>query len=128
LYRAALAESDAAIGKLLAELRTTQWLDDTIVVLTADHGEGLDECAECVGHGDNLRGMIRLRVPLAIRLPAKRFPDAKASVQQHYVSLLDIYPTVTELLGLPRLAIMEGGRPSSTRPARCSLLQRRRAH
>jgi arylsulfatase A-like enzyme len=108
LYRAALAESDAAIGKLLDELRKTGWLDDTIVVLTADHGEGLYECVECVGHGDNLRGMVTLRVPLAIRLPAGRFPTAKHSVQQHYVSLLDVYPTITELLGLPRLAIMEG--------------------
>lgn len=108
LYRAALAETDAAVGKLLAELRSTGWLDDTIIVLSADHGEGLYECAECVGHGDNLRGMMTLRVPLAIHLPAKRFPDAKPSTQGHYVSLLDVYPTVTELLGLPKLSIMEG--------------------
>jgi hypothetical protein len=108
LYRAALAESDAAIGKLLAELKKSGWLDDTIIVLTADHGEGLYECAECVGHGDNLRGMMTLRVPLAIRLPTGRFPAAKPSIEQHYVSLLDVYPTVTELLGLARLATMEG--------------------
>lgn len=108
LYRAALAESDAAIGKLLGRLRKTGWLDDTIVVLTADHGEGLYECAECVGHGDNLKGMMTLRVPLAVRLPAKRFPGARPSVETHFVSLLDVYPTITELIGLPRLAIMEG--------------------
>ena len=108
LYRAALAETDAAIGKLLAELRKTGWLDDTIIVLTADHGEGLYECAECVGHGDNLRGMMTLRVPLAIRVPAGKFPNARPSVQQHYVSLLDVYPTITELVGLQQLSIMEG--------------------
>jgi len=108
LYRAALAETDAAIGKLLAELRKTGWLDDTIIVLTADHGEGLYECAECVGHGDNLRGMMTLRVPLAIRVPVGKFPNARPSVQQHYVSLLDVYPTITELVGLQQLSIMEG--------------------
>jgi hypothetical protein len=108
LYRAALAESDAAVGKLLAELRATGWLDDTIIVLTADHGEGLYECDECVGHGDNLKGMMTLRVPLAIRVPAGRFPKSKPSVERHYVSLLDVYPTVTELVGLPKLSIMEG--------------------
>jgi hypothetical protein len=108
LYRAALAESDAAIGKLLAELRKTGWLDDTIIVLSADHGEGLYECAECVGHGDNLHGMLTLRVPLAIRVPAGRFPNAKPSVQTHFVSLLDVYPTITQLVGLDRLATMEG--------------------
>ncbi len=107
LYRAALAESDAAIGKLLANLRASGWLDDTIVVLTADHGEGLYEHPDCVGHGDNLRGMMTLRVPLALRLPA-RFAAARPGVFQHYVSLLDVYPTLTELLGLPKLAINEG--------------------
>lgn len=108
LYRAALAETDAAVGKLLSDLKKSAWLDDTIVVLTADHGEGLYECAECVGHGDNLKGMMTLRVPLAIRLPASRFPAAQPSVQKHFVSLLDVYPTITELIGLPRLATMEG--------------------
>lgn len=108
LYRAALAETDAAVGKLLAELKRSGWLDDTIVIVSADHGEGLYECAECVGHGDNLKGMMTLRVPLAIRLPTGRFPAAQPSVQKHYVSLLDVYPTVTELIGLPRLSTMEG--------------------
>ena len=107
LYRAALAESDAAIGKLLGGLRASGWLDDTIVVLTADHGEGLYELPECVGHGDNLRGMMTLRVPLAIRLPP-RFAAARPGVFSHHVSLLDVYPTLTELLGLPKLAINEG--------------------
>lgn len=107
LYRAALAESDAAIGKLLDGMRASGWLDDTIVVLTADHGEGLYECPECVGHGDNLRGMMTLRVPLAFRLPA-RFPAAKPAVVPQLVSLLDVYPTLVDLLGMPRLSILEG--------------------
>jgi arylsulfatase A-like enzyme len=47
-------------------------------------------------------------VPLAIRLPPGRFPTAQPSVQKHYVSLLDVYPTITELVGLPHLATMEG--------------------
>lgn len=108
LYRAALAESDAAAGKLLAALEKSGWLDDAIVVLTADHGEGLYECAECVGHGDNLRGMITLRVPLAIRLPPKRFPAAKPSLESSYVSLLDVYPTLVDLLGLPKIVVQDG--------------------
>ena len=107
LYRAALAESDAAIGKLLGSFNPA-WLADTIVVLTADHGEGLYECPECVGHGDNLRGMMTLRVPLAIRLPPARVPNAKPAVVPDFVSLLDVYPTITELLGIPKLSIMEG--------------------
>ncbi|MBS2019645.1 MAG: sulfatase-like hydrolase/transferase [Deltaproteobacteria bacterium] len=108
LYRAALAESDAAIGELMGHLAATGFLDDTIVVLTADHGEGLYECPECVGHGDNLRGMMTLRVPLAIKLPRGRFPEAQPSVETATASLLDVYPTLVELLGLEAIAIHEG--------------------
>lgn len=108
LYRAALAETDAAVGELLRSLDNTGWLEDTIVVLTADHGEGLYECDECVGHGDNLKGMMTLRVPLAFRLPKKRFPDSKPTTVTEYASLLDVYPTLLELLGITRIDVHEG--------------------
>lgn len=98
LYRAALAQTDAAIGQLLARLRGAKLLDDTVIVLLSDHGEGLYECATCVGHGDNLKSLVTLRVPLAFRLPAARFPQAKPAVHQGYVSQLDLYPTLLSLL------------------------------
>jgi arylsulfatase A-like enzyme len=108
LYRAALAETDAAIGDLLQRLRTSGELDDTIIVVTADHGEGLYECAACVGHGDNLVGMMSLRVPLVLRLPKARFPKAVPGVQPSYVSQLDVYPTLLQLLGVPVPPVQEG--------------------
>ncbi|MEY2935534.1 MAG: hypothetical protein RL033_6283 [Pseudomonadota bacterium] len=101
LYRAALAQTDAAIGKLLARLRAQRLLDDTIIVLLADHGEGLYECGTCVGHGDNLKSMVTLRVPLAFHLPRSRYPEAIASRYEGYVSQLDVYPTLLELLAQP---------------------------
>jgi hypothetical protein len=108
LYRAALAETDAAIGDLLGALRAAGELDDTIVVLTADHGEGLYECAACVGHGDNLVGTMSLRVPLAFRLPKARFPKAVPVTSSNYVSQLDVYPTLLFLLGVPVPPVHEG--------------------
>ena len=108
LYRAALAETDAAIADLLAGLDRTGLLEDTIVVLTADHGEGLYECPSCVGHGDNLAGMMSLRVPLAFRLPRGRFPAAVPATVPAYVSHLDVYPTLLALLDVPRPPIQEG--------------------
>lgn len=98
LYRAALAETDAAIGSLLSRLEAERLLEDTIIVLLSDHGEGLYECPTCVGHGDNLRSMVTLRVPLAFRLPASRYPKAKPSRRKSYVSQLDLYPTLLRLL------------------------------
>jgi hypothetical protein len=108
LYRSALAETDAAVGDLLARLESSGNLEDTIVVLTADHGEGLYECPTCVGHGDNLRGMMSLRVPLAFRLPRRRFPSAAPIVHAAYVSQLDVYPTLLALLDTPRPPVQEG--------------------
>ena len=101
LYRSALAETDDAVGDLLSRLESSGDLEDTIVILTADHGEGLYECPDCIGHGDNLRGMMTLRVPLAIRLPKRRFPAAAPQTIVTYVSQLDVYPTVLGLLDVP---------------------------
>lgn len=129
LYRAALAESDAAIGVLMRDLGKSGWLDDAIVVLTADHGEGLYECPECVGHGDNLRGMMTLHVPLAFKLPSKHFPEARPSVETTTASLLDVFPTLVDLLGVDSISIHEGvalldshGRPKPV-PARALVVE-----
>lgn len=120
LYRAALAETDAAVGKLLENLARSGELERTIIVLMADHGEGLYECPTCVGHGDNLRSMLTLRVPLAFRLPSKLFTAVKASREDAYVSQLDVYPTILSLLGKKALVHHEGmallddrGRPAA---------------
>jgi hypothetical protein len=61
-----------------------------------------------VGHGDNLVGMTTLRVPLAFRLPERRYPSAKPARVDAYVSELDVYPTLLSLLGVPPLPIHEG--------------------
>jgi len=108
LYRGALAETDSALGDLLDYLQSAGELDDTIVILTADHGEGLYDCPGCVGHGDNLHGMATLTVPLAFRLPRRRFEGAVARKVEGYVSQLDVYPTVLNLLQVDRLATQEG--------------------
>ena len=108
LYRAALAETDAAIGQLLQRLEAEDRLDNTIIVLMADHGEGLYECATCVGHGDNLRSMLTLEVPLAFHLPREQFPEIQPQRIESYVSQLDVYPTILSLLGHKPLASQEG--------------------
>jgi arylsulfatase A-like enzyme len=108
LYRAALAESDHAIGELLERLRARKKLDDTIIVLTADHGEGLYECPTCVGHGDNLHSMVSLTIPLAFVLPKDRYPESKPHVDDRWVSQLDVTPTLRSLLGYQRIQAHEG--------------------
>ena len=91
--------------------------EDTIVVVTADHGEAFEEHG-VGGHGKNLYRET-VRVPLMMRVPgtsARRVPD--------FVSMVDVKPTLLDLLGLPQpkglagrsLTPLIAGRPLDERP------------
>jgi arylsulfatase A-like enzyme len=95
LYEAEVASVDALVGELVGELEARGVLDDTVLVVTSDHGENIGE------HGmiDHLLSMYdtTLRVPLILRYP----PAFEAGrVDTRLVSGVDIVPTVLELLGL----------------------------
>jgi len=91
-YDGAIAYMDSCIASLFTTLETLNLVDNTIVVLTADHGETLDE-HECWfdHHGtyDNT-----LHVPLIIRYPSK-VPAGKRV--EGYSRLIDIVPTILDL-------------------------------
>lgn len=103
--------ADAAVGTILDSLSRHGLADDTLVVLTADHGEHLGE-----GEGRTLLdhqtsvGFPLLRVPLVARLP-DRFEGGEtrdALVQPHYVA-----ETVRALAGLdydPARSLLAGDR------------------
>ena len=98
-YRAEIAYVDAQTGRLLDGLRAAGRLDRALVVLTADHGEGLGE------HGERTHGYFlydsTVRIPLCIwagprsgiALPPGRRIDAP-------VSITDLAPTLVDLLAL----------------------------
>lgn len=94
LYDAEVAFADAEIGRLLDGLSAIGLADDTLVVLTADHGEGL------FSHGHLFHDVHlyeeAVRVPLFLRgagIPA-------GHVIAGPVSLLDLVPTLLEWLGV----------------------------
>lgn len=97
LYEGEISELDAVLAPVLAAAG-----EDTVVVVTADHGESF-------GHGYyfNHRGALWdsvLRVPLIIRAPSV----AAGSVVPHQVGLMDVTPTALTLAGLPVDARMRG--------------------
>lgn len=101
-YLASIAFVDAEIGKLLEGLKEADPTRETIVILTSDHGFNLGE------HGHWQKGSLweeSLRVPLLIRRPNE--PSAGA-VCRATVELVDLYPTVAELAGLPTRSPMDG--------------------
>ncbi len=97
LYRGAIAASDAALGRLLARLEAGGALADTLVVVTADHGENLYEHGLGMGHGDHLYGRTTLEVPLVFDFPENPHRGRSFDLP---VSLADIAPTIAAHLGL----------------------------
>jgi arylsulfatase A-like enzyme len=93
LYRGEIASTDAAIGRLLQFLEESGEADRTIVVLTADHGEEFFEHGH-KGHRNNLYAET-LRVPLVIA-----GPGVGAGLRKSVRSLVDVVPTLAELVGL----------------------------
>ena len=93
-YDDEIAAADAAFDTLLRELRSMRGWRDTIVVLTADHGE---EFLDHGGweHGTNLHDEL-IRVPLVIQAP-----NSPAGVIDAQVQLIDLFPTLLEMAGAP---------------------------
>jgi len=94
-YDGEVAAVDRALGRLLdaAERR-----GPLLTVFTADHGESLGE------HGEGTHGFFvydaTVLVPLVVRLPGRVAPGESPAPAR----LVDVAPTVLELLGLPPLA------------------------
>lgn len=101
-YHACVSFIDAQIAIVLKQLKDEGLYDDTIIVLTSDHGYHL---------GDHfLWGKVTLfdigaRVPLIIRVPGM---TAAGSRSDAMVELVDLYPTLSELAGLKAPADLQG--------------------
>ncbi len=96
LYAGATTAIDDAMHSVLTELSRLGLADDTIVVVTADHGEALFEDGHGQGHGDHLFGDQGTHVPLIIHDPrAKHHPLVDGIVRD-----VDVAPTLYELLGV----------------------------
>jgi arylsulfatase A-like enzyme len=114
LYAAEVQHVDAAFGAFMTALGEARLLDRAVVVVTSDHGEGLDPARRRIHHGGRLETDV-VRVPLLIRAPgaAPRTIDAP-------VSLVDLFPTLADaagvavprgLDGLSLLPSLSGGAP-----------------
>lgn len=93
-YAAELAYTDAQLGRLLDGLDARGMLEDTLVVLVSDHGEGLLEHGER-GHGVHIWEEL-VRVPMLIAHPAGEAAGTRVPAR---VQLADVAPTILSILG-----------------------------
>jgi arylsulfatase A-like enzyme len=94
-YLASINYADACVGVILDALAKSKYADNTIVVLLGDHGWHL---------GDKMRYKKytlweeACKTPLIIKVPGLTQPNSRCLSP---VNLLDLYPTLSELAGLP---------------------------
>jgi arylsulfatase A-like enzyme len=93
LYQGEVRATDGAIGELVDHLRETGRLDETIFLITADHGELLGEHG-WIGHTRSLHAGV-LEVPLVVTAPR----GVPAELRADPAMLVDLLPTVLQLLG-----------------------------
>lgn len=97
LYDGELRYTDDSLGGLFARLRESGLDRNTLVVITADHGESLGEHDYFFEHGD-LGTEAEIHVPLAMVLPGRIPPGLRVP---YTTSSVDIIPTLVDLAGLP---------------------------
>ncbi len=101
-YLASVSYIDAQVGRLLDTLDRLGIAEDTIVVLWSDHGWKIGE-HQSFGKMTNYE--IDTRVPLLVRAPGQQADGARV---EGLVELMDLYPTLSELCGLPVPEAIEG--------------------
>lgn len=99
LYDGGVLAADHHVGQLLDTLEALGLAEDTLVVVTSDHGEDLGhrDPANVAQHGHTLYDELLL-VPLIVRDPTRDYPVARVGAQ---VRTLDILPTILDILGAP---------------------------
>lgn len=93
-----LAYEERRIGEIMAALRQSGELERTVVIVSADHGDGLPRMKRAI-HATGLR------VPMMVRLPGGLGAGAE---RQDLVSFIDLAPTILALAGEPVPQWMQG--------------------
>jgi arylsulfatase A-like enzyme len=102
LYRGEITYTDAHLGRVIEAIDSRGLADNTLVIVTGDHGESFGENSQWF-HSHSLHNSA-IQVPLIMRMPG-RLPVAEVMLP---VSSIDIKPTILDLLGFPTPPIVEG--------------------
>lgn len=94
LYDAEILYQDGLLGRLFDGLTEQGMMEDTVIVITADHGEEFGELNHRVGHQMALTDRL-LHVPMIMRFPEQLPAGKRVSTM---ASTIDIYPTLLDIV------------------------------
>jgi arylsulfatase A-like enzyme len=103
MYDGEVIHIDAILRLLFSELKSRSFLDHSIVVITSDHGEGFLEHGK-TSHGNTLYNEL-IHVPLLLLISGQ---PTRIDIRQP-VSLVDLGPTLLDLIGISAPPSFEGG-------------------
>jgi arylsulfatase len=95
-YDEKILELDDELGKFFDDLKQRGLYDDLLIIFSADHGESMVDHDFLFHHG--LVYDSAIHVPLLIKFPGSRHGGERIS---DHVQLIDLYPTILDVLGLP---------------------------
>ena len=101
-YDGGIAYVDAQVGKVIDWLRGKNAYDNTMIVVTSDHGESFGE-RHRVGHANSPYQNL-LHVPLLIKYPR----GARRGVESRLASLIDVAPTILRTVQAPVPKAIQG--------------------
>lgn len=102
-YDGGILYMDAELNRLFARLRALGLYDNTLIIVTADHGEAFGE-RHYFEHASMAVYQFLVGVPLLVRYPQ----GARQGVVREPVSLVDILPTTLDVLGYTAPAALDG--------------------
>ena len=95
LYQGEIAYADESLGNIIAQLKRLNVYDNSIIVFTSDHGEGMGE------HNESTHSLLvynaTLHVPLIVKYPNQKYANSRIS---NWVGSVDILPTILKYLNI----------------------------
>ena len=115
LYDGGVRSADRAVGRLVERLRSRRLYDDTLIVLTSDHGEQLGETAGAFSseerdgrfyntHGNTLHDELT-HVPLIVKLPGSQHAGTRVAA---VTRAIDVLPTILDIAGIAVPGAVQG--------------------
>lgn len=100
-YTGEVAYVDFTLGRLFSYLKENNEFDKTIIIFTGDHGESLGQ------HGEKTHGFFAYNTSIWIPLIIL-FPGLENKEVEHYVSHIDIFPTVCDIMNISKPSSLQG--------------------